>query len=386
MKRIQSQLFSSIKELHMGDWEENFFKWRGGNMKKLYILTLSVVLVLSFSSMSFVGYAGAFDNDAEEFDSYLTEYRSVQYRTYWTAKNKLDRKIWRLALTINSDVDPGNVTGDNSFDELLSNIESITISFETDVNNCEDLDTLPNRVVDGPNTYNASQVVQMAHLGYSAAICPIYDSYLGQWDNPPLNGFCFENYDLMLSIPAEDFSIINDLCGRWVVVIKFNDDSESFIYDYEDPLPVSNSSNFHVNLKSLRTYRLRDKEERGKDNLVFKWTPINPAFNNDPDDPVFWPGLNLRLGVAWEDKNLGALPDSGIGHSIWKGFWVAMPAHLDHYFLPWEYVQYIKQNSSLKKKGFQVHFQVRTNEGSRLRQVSGPGKVSRTVGKYRKWK
>jgi hypothetical protein len=400
MKKIRYQLLSSIKQLHMGDWEENFFILKRGSMRKLYILTLIVALVFSFSSMSFA-------DDAEEFDSYVA-YQNVQHRTYWSAKNKLSRKIWRLTLGIDDDVYPGNVTDPGGFpggfDELLSNIDSITISFQTTIGNCADWSSFD--TVAGPETYNNSQFVQIAHLGYSAAITPEYDTYLGQWINPPLNGFNFANYELMLSIPAEVFSIIDYTCGRWYVVIAFKDKTNYEIEDYwtrqdgstgdwvpyaeidytEDPLPVSNSSSFHVNLKSLRIYRLRDKDVPGKDNLVLKWTPINPAFNNDPDDLVFWPGLNQRLGVAWEDKNLGALPDSGIGHSIWKGFWVGMPAHLDHYFLPSEYVEHIRQNSSLKNKGFQVFFQVRTNDRYRIRQVSGPGKVYRTVGKYRKWK
>jgi hypothetical protein len=64
MKKIRYQLLSSIKQLHMGDWEENFFILKGGSMRKLYILTLIVALVFSFSSMSFA-------DDAADFISYV---------------------------------------------------------------------------------------------------------------------------------------------------------------------------------------------------------------------------------------------------------------------------------------------------------------------------
>lgn len=366
-------------------------------MKRLYVLALIVVLVFSFSSMSFA-------TQADDFDSYV-DFNSVQHRTYWNEKNKISNKFWRFAIGIVESVTPDNVTGPGSFDEIISKIESVTISFETAANNCDDWSS-PS-IVAGPKTYIASQLEKMAFLNYSVGICPSYNSYLGQWYNPALDGnFCFANYEIMLNISKKDFSITSAACGRWVVVFNFLDGSSSKMEDYwdrwddgtaqmvpyveidytEEPLPVSNSSIFNVDAKSLRCSTLPDKETLGKKNLVIKWSPVNPLFNNNPDDPDFWPGLILKLGVVWEDKSLGSLPSSGFRHSIWKAIWASMPAHLDHYCLPWNYVEYIKQNSSLKGKGFKIYFQVRTNEGAKIRQVTTTKKVIKIRSKYKKSK
>ena len=99
-------------------------------MKKLYVLTLIVVSVFSFSSISFA-------TQAEDFDSYV-DYKQVQHRTYWDKKNKLYNKIWRLVFGISPAVDRGNVSDPDGFDELISKIKDITISFETTDDTCND--------------------------------------------------------------------------------------------------------------------------------------------------------------------------------------------------------------------------------------------------------
>lgn len=367
-------------------------------MKKLYVLTLIVVCVFSFSSISFA-------TQAQDFDSYV-DYKQVQHRTYWNKNNKLYQKFWRLVFGIIPAVDRGNVSDPNGFDELISKIENITISFETTDDTCNDWDG--SYQVGVTKTYDFSQIVKMAHMGYSNGICPWYDKYLGQWVNPPLGDPpCFQNFDLTLNIPEEDFSITTAECGRWYIVVTFDDTSSIDMFDFwtrwDDPtaqmvpfaeidytgnsIPDGNSSRFNVNIKSFKCYRLPDKDTPGKNNLVLRWTPINPAFNGDPQAPQFWPGLHTRLGVAWEDDYLGRLEYSRITHSNWSAFWVNMPAHLGHYFLPWQYVEHIQQNTTIK--GFKILFQVRTNDGSRLRQQSSTNKVfkiKKLYKNYRRWK
>lgn len=362
-------------------------------MKKQYLFGLIAVYLISFPSLSVAGLS-------DDFNYFVYEFQ-VRHQSDVGSRNRLESKTWQLAFRLNPSVTPDTITGEGSFDHVLASIKNITLSFESADNMCENLDS-PYTVV-GPKTYTYNQVVSMSRLSHQTGICPEYDDYMGRWNNPPLPGndseLCFKVYYFYINIPKQDYSIHNADCGRWVIALNFNDNSSVEFHDdwtryyfeedkfvpygeliYTDDSITSsdgNSVGYNMKMRSVKIYSLPDRDNPGETNNVITWKPINPAFQGNI--AAYWPGIHARLGVIWIDNAIENLTESNIEHGLWASFWVKLPAHLNHYLLPWDYINYIKENTSIR--GFKLVYQVRTNDGNRLRESFRNHKVYR-IKKY----